>query len=127
MGVEADRDHAAGLKCERTYDTLTERLTELVVIISLMGAGLKLDRPLSLKGWGATWRLLAIAMPLTIAATAWLGVVGLGFSVAMGVASFPHTAQSVEALLPACDAALAEARRRGGNHVTLASITLASG
>lgn len=23
MGVEADRDHAAGLKCERTYDTLT--------------------------------------------------------------------------------------------------------
>ena len=51
----------------------------------------------------------------------------LGFSVAMGVASFPHTAQSVEALLPACDAALAEARRRGGNHVTLASITLASG
>lgn len=69
----------------RTYDTLTERLTELVVIISLMGAGLKLDRPLSLKGWGATWRLLAIAMPLTIAATAWLGVVGLGFSVAMAM------------------------------------------
>ena len=29
----------------RTWDTATERLTELVVIISLMGAGLKLDRP----------------------------------------------------------------------------------
>ncbi len=69
----------------RTFDTLTERLTELVVIISLMGAGLKLDRPVSLKGWGPTWRLLAIAMPLTIAATAWLGVIGLGFSLAMAL------------------------------------------
>lgn len=69
----------------RTWDTMTERLTELVVIISLMGAGLKLDRPVSLKGWGPTWRLLAIAMPLTIAATAWLGVVGLGFTLAMAL------------------------------------------
>ncbi len=69
----------------RTYDTLTERLTEMVVIISLMGAGLKLDRQVSLKGWGATWRLLAIAMPLTIVATAWLGVAGLGFSLAMAM------------------------------------------
>ena len=46
----------------------------------------------------------------------------LGFTVAMGVASFPHTAQSQEALTVACDAALVEARRRGGNHVTLAAI-----
>jgi diguanylate cyclase (GGDEF)-like protein len=46
----------------------------------------------------------------------------LGFSVAMGVASFPHTAQTQETLVAACDAALAEARRRGGNHVTLAAI-----
>lgn len=46
----------------------------------------------------------------------------LGFTVSMGVASFPHTAHSQEALLQAADAALAEARKRGGNHVTLASI-----
>ena len=46
----------------------------------------------------------------------------LGFSVAMGVASFPHTAQTQEALTAACEAALAEAQRRGGNHVTLAAI-----
>ncbi len=46
----------------------------------------------------------------------------LGFSVAMGVASFPHTASTQEALVEACDAALAEARRRGGNHVALAAI-----
>jgi GGDEF domain-containing protein len=40
----------------------------------------------------------------------------------MGVASFPHTAHTQDELLAACEAALAEARRRGGNHVTLASI-----
>lgn len=48
----------------------------------------------------------------------------LGFSVAMGVASFPHTAQALPELMAASEAALAEARRRGGNHVTLASIAL---
>lgn len=46
----------------------------------------------------------------------------LGFTVAMGVASFPHTAHTQDELVQACDTALAEARRRGGNHVTLASI-----
>ncbi|MEY4562613.1 MAG: hypothetical protein RLZZ618_1890 [Pseudomonadota bacterium] len=46
----------------------------------------------------------------------------LGFTVSMGVASFPHTAHTQEELLHAADSALAEARRRGGNHVTLASI-----
>jgi NhaP-type Na+/H+ or K+/H+ antiporter len=69
----------------RTWDTATERLTELVVIIALMGAGLKLDRPLGWRRWSSTWRLLAIAMPLTIAAVAWLGVAGLGFSLAMAL------------------------------------------
>lgn len=57
----------------------TERLTELVVIVSLMGAGLKIDRPFSPRTWGATWRLLAIALPLTaglLAVLAW-GVLGL--------------------------------------------------
>lgn len=46
----------------------------------------------------------------------------LGFTVAMGVASFPHTAQTQEDLVAACTAALDEARRRGGNHVALAAI-----
>jgi NhaP-type Na+/H+ or K+/H+ antiporter len=63
-----------------------EHVTEFAVIISLMGVGLALDRPLSLRSWaswrrwGTTWRLLAIAMPLSIAAAAWLGwwIVGLG-------------------------------------------------
>jgi len=46
----------------------------------------------------------------------------LGFTVSMGVASFPHTAHTHEELMQAADLALAEAQRRGGNHVTLASI-----
>jgi diguanylate cyclase (GGDEF)-like protein len=46
----------------------------------------------------------------------------LGFTVSMGVASFPHTAHTEEELLRAADVALGEARRRGGNHVALASI-----
>ena len=64
---------------------LTERLTELVVIIALMGAGLKLDRPLGWATAGLTWRLLAIAMPLTIAALAVLGYALLGLSAAAAV------------------------------------------
>ena len=43
---------------------LVERLTEFVVVISLMGAGLKIDRPFAWGRWSLTWRLLAIAMPL---------------------------------------------------------------
>lgn len=46
----------------------------------------------------------------------------LGFTVSMGVASFPHTAHTQEDLLQAADTALAQAQKRGGNHVTLASI-----
>ncbi|MFI2711531.1 cation:proton antiporter [Micromonospora sp. NPDC018662] len=52
---------------------LTTHLTEVGVIVALMGAGLKIDRPLSWARWSSTWRLLAIAMPLCIAAVALLG------------------------------------------------------
>jgi NhaP-type Na+/H+ or K+/H+ antiporter len=55
------------------HPKLTEHLTEIGVIVALMGAGLKIDRPLSRRGWASTWRLLAIAMPVTIAAMALLG------------------------------------------------------
>lgn len=64
---------------------LVERLTEFVVIISLMGAGLKLDRPFAWRSWILTWRLLGIAMPLTIVALALLGqwLLGLGLATAL--------------------------------------------
>ncbi|HEV8312680.1 MAG TPA: diguanylate cyclase [Burkholderiaceae bacterium] len=46
----------------------------------------------------------------------------LGLTVSMGVASFPHTSSTQESLVGSCETALQEAQRRGGNHVTLASI-----
>ena len=55
-----------------------EHVTELAVLVALMGVGLALDRPLqvrrlaSWRRWGATWRLLGISMPLTIGAVALL-------------------------------------------------------
>jgi len=63
------------------YGELTERLTELGVIVALMGAGLKLDRPPGLLRWQTTWRLLAVTMTLTIGATAFLGWWGIGLAV----------------------------------------------
>ena len=55
------------------HGKIIEHLTEFGVIITLMGAGLKIDRPLSMKGWNSTWRLLGITMVLTIAAAALIG------------------------------------------------------
>ncbi len=64
---------------------VAERLTEFVVIIALMGAGLKLDRLFSWRRWNVTWRLLGITMPLSIAAITLIGVYGLGMSLAMAL------------------------------------------
>ena len=63
-------------------------VTELTVLLALMGVGLALDRPLSLRRvsgwptWSATWKLLGIAMPLTIAGVFLLGWWGLGLAAA---------------------------------------------
>ncbi|MET9992319.1 cation:proton antiporter [Streptomyces mutabilis] len=46
-----------------------EHLTEICVIVSLMGAGLALNRPFGLRRWQAPWRLIGVTMPLTVAAT----------------------------------------------------------
>ncbi len=62
--------------------TFTEHLAELAVIISLLSAGLKLDRPFGWQRWRSTWGLLAITMPLCIAALALGGVFVLGLPLA---------------------------------------------
>ncbi len=64
---------------------LTEHLTEFIVLIALMGAGLKLDRPLAWVSCMLTWRLLGIAMPLTIAALAILAYALLGLGAATAI------------------------------------------
>jgi sodium/hydrogen antiporter len=66
-------------------DDIAERLTELVVIVSLTGAGLKLQRSVGWRSWMTTWRLLGITMPLTVAAIAVMGSVGLGLPLAAAV------------------------------------------
>ena len=52
---------------------LTERLTELCVIVALMGVGLAIDRPLRWRTWTTAWRLVLVAMPLCIGGVALLG------------------------------------------------------
>lgn len=69
----------------RRESNWAEHLTELVVIVSLMGAGLKLRRSISWRSWATTWRLLALAMPLTIGIIALLAGVVLGFPVAAAI------------------------------------------
>ncbi len=64
------------------FPVVTERLTEIIVIVALMGSGLKLDRRLGWRSWNATWRLLAISMPLSILGIAWIGHAWLGLGLA---------------------------------------------
>ncbi len=67
------------------HRALAEHLTELVVTISLTGAGLKIDRPLAFRTWAITWRLLGPGMLLTIALLAALAHLVLGLEAAAAV------------------------------------------
>lgn len=59
-----------------------EHLTELTVLVALLGAGIRIDTRFSWRGWRATWHLLALGMPLTIVGGWLLGVHVLGYSAA---------------------------------------------
>ncbi|AKM06415.1 cation:proton antiporter [Pelagerythrobacter marensis] len=68
------------------FDALTlEYVTEFIVIASLMAAGIAIDRPVSWVNWRQIWPLLAIAMPLTVAAVAFLGWWALGLAPASAI------------------------------------------
>lgn len=67
------------------YPEAAMRLTEVCVVVSLMGAGLAINRPFSFRGWSSTWRLLAITMPLSMLAVGVLGWAALGLGAASAV------------------------------------------
>jgi sodium/hydrogen antiporter len=68
-------------------------LTELMVIIALMGTGLRIDKPFGFYNWSLALRLVSITMILSIAAIAalgywWLGL-GLPSAVLLGAVLAP--------------------------------------
>jgi len=65
---------------------LLEWVSEIAVVIALFATGLRLDRPLELRSWATVWRLLIVAMPLTIAAIALFGVEVMGLSLGAAIA-----------------------------------------
>ena len=68
------------------FDALTlEYVTEFIVIASLAAAGIAIDRPVSWRNWRQIWPLLVVAMPLTIAAVAFLGWWAIGLAPASAI------------------------------------------
>lgn len=66
-------------------EELAVRLTELVVIIALMGSGLKIDQPFSLKKWAVAIRLVSVGMLLCIGITAFAAWYWIGMDVASAI------------------------------------------
>ncbi|GAA4424800.1 cation:proton antiporter [Georgenia halophila] len=71
------------------HQAIAEHVTEITVIVSLMGAGLALNRPIGWRRWISTWRLLGITMPLTMLAVGLLGgwLLGVGAAAAVLLAA----------------------------------------
>lgn len=67
------------------HGTITMRFAEMVVIISLMGTGIKLDRSFSLKNWASPLRLVTIVMLLCIGIAMLIGYTFLGLSLASAI------------------------------------------
>ncbi|MER5421491.1 cation:proton antiporter [Streptosporangium roseum] len=61
------------------HRALVEHATEICVLISLMGAGLAINRPFGLRGWASTWRLLGWTLPLTVVGVAGAACLLLGW------------------------------------------------
>lgn len=73
------------LAAPQAHPLIATVLLEVVLIVAVMGAGLSIDRRFSWRDWSSTWRLLAVVMPLSIAALAALGwgLLGLPLGVAV--------------------------------------------
>ena len=70
---------------ERPGAEFLERLAEFVVIVSLFGCGLRINRPLNLWAWNSTVRLIGFLMPISIFAVAAVGhwILGIGWGAAI--------------------------------------------
>ncbi len=68
-----------------SHDRTLEQLNEAVVLIALMGAGLRLDRRFGWRRWGSTWRLLLFVMPLTMLPIFAVAHYAIGLSAAAAV------------------------------------------
>ena len=70
-----------------------ERLTEFVVLISLFGCGLKMNRPFKVWAWNSTIRLIGLLMPLSIFAVAaiahWFLQLNWGAAILLGAILAP--------------------------------------
>jgi NhaP-type Na+/H+ or K+/H+ antiporter len=67
------------------HPSITTHLAEVCVLISLMGAGLALDRPLGWRRWRNTWRLIGLTMVASIAVVTVLAGALLGLGLAGAV------------------------------------------
>lgn len=85
--------HGFDLVKTRAGTQFVERLTEFVVIVSVFGCGLKMNRPLNLRNWQSTIRLIGLLMPLSIFALAAIGHyaldMGWGAAVLLGAILAP--------------------------------------
>lgn len=78
---------------------IIKHVTEFVILVALMNAGLRIKEPFSWRTWKYSIRLLVIAMPFTIVAAFFLGWWALGMA--------PATAMLFGALIAPTDPVLA--------------------
>ncbi|MGB5914385.1 MAG: cation:proton antiporter [Phormidesmis sp.] len=70
---------------DKLHTVITEYVTEIIVIVSLAGTGLAIDRKFRFQTWQSTFRLLCVSMPISMASAALLGhwIFGLPLADAM--------------------------------------------
>jgi NhaP-type Na+/H+ or K+/H+ antiporter len=101
-----------------SHHVVVEQVTQFAVLLALMGVGLALDRPLRVRHprdwlrWSSTWRLLLVAMPISILGMCLVGWWGAGLA--------PATALLLGAVLAPTDPVLAGDVQVGGPDVQTA-------
>ncbi|HVY58812.1 MAG TPA: cation:proton antiporter [Xanthobacteraceae bacterium] len=75
------------------YSEGMEHAAEFALLVAVLGAGLKIDRPFALHAWASTWRLLFPVMVLSIAGIAalavWLLNLPIGSAILLGAILAP--------------------------------------